>query len=466
MDTALPFGEQVKLLRKKNGFSQEELAARCALSTSLISRVERGKYRLNPPIVRLLAHELGLSDQEYILFAAAAADGEVLHGADEKCSGVSEAHRSALLMQPLAEHGSAVNTTLPICSVLHQLRAPAGDFIGRGSEVAQLVHALRRPANTEGVATIVGVRGMGGIGKTELTLVVANQLQTDYPDAQLVLELRGASDAPLSPAKALQRVIGAFRPAEKLPEEQGALQALYRSVLAGRRVLILADDAKDAAQVRPLQPPVGSALLVTSRQRFVLDGMVTLDLDHLDQEAAVQLLCIICSRLDEDQARQIARLCGYLPLALRVSAGILTNDLSLSIARYLALLADERYRLAQLRDPDDPERDVAATLYLSYVALDQPTQKAFRCLGVLAADADVSLVAAVLEQSEEEARVVLQLLLRRSLVEYDVTRERWNLHDLVRTLALDRLLEVGEEYVTRVRYAKQVIQIIQQAQEL
>jgi hypothetical protein len=215
---------------------------------------------------------------------------------------------------------------------------------------------------------------MGGIGKTELAYAVAAQLQADYPDAQLVLELHGASDAPLSPAQALQQLIQAFRPEEKLPEELSTLQALYRNVLTGRRVLILADDAKDVAQVRLLQPPVGCALLVTSRQRFVLDGMTVFDLDILDEGAAVQLLCGICGRLDEDQARQIARLCGGLPLALRVSAGILVNDSSLSVARYLTQLANERHRLHQLRDPDDPARDIAATLHLSYAALDQPVR--------------------------------------------------------------------------------------------
>ena len=165
---------------------------------------------------------------------------------------------------------------------LHQLRAPVADFVGQEEAVNTLVPALRADRGGR-AAAISGGRGMGGIGKTELALVVATQLQADYPDAQILLELRGASDTLLSSAQVLQQVIRAFRPEEKLPEDVSVLQALYRSVLTGQRVFILADDAKDIAQVRPLQPPIGCALPVTSRQRFLLDGMTTLDLYHAEQ---------------------------------------------------------------------------------------------------------------------------------------------------------------------------------------
>ena len=345
---------------------------------------------------------------------------------------------------------------------LYQLRAPVADFVGREEAVVKLVAALRMGPGGR-AAAISGVRGMGGIGKTELAYAVAAQLQTDYPDAQLVLELRGASDTPLSPAQALQRVIGAFRPEEKLPEELGALQALYRSVLAGLRVLILADDAKDAAQVRPLLPPAGCALFVTSRQRFLLDGMLPVDLDQLSEEVAVQLLRQICNRLDAAQTQQLAALCGYLPLALRVSAGLLATNPACPVTRYLTQLTDERQRLARLRSPDDPERDVAAVLRLSYTALDQPTQSALRQLGVLASDADLTLIAAVLDQEGDQTERVLERLFHRSLIEYDEARDRWGLHDLVRVFALERLAEADEERTARLRYAKQVIRVIDQA---
>ncbi|HEU4326907.1 MAG TPA: tetratricopeptide repeat protein [Roseiflexaceae bacterium] len=373
----------------------------------------------------------------------------------------------ALWMRP----GDGMLWSVPVVPVapagpaqaLHQLRAPVADFVGRSAEVERLVAALR--SATGGCAAISGVRGMGGVGKTELAHAVAAQLQHEYPDAQLLLELRGASDTPLSPVQALQHVIRAFRPEDKLPEDLPALQQLYRSVLSSQRVLILADDARDAVQVRPLLPPTGCALLVTSRQRFTLDGMSTLDLSRLDNAAAVTLLRRICVRLTEEQAQQIARLCGYLPLALRVSAGILLNDEALPVERYLNQLADQRQRLAHLKDPDDPTRDVAATLLLSYAALDVRTQMLFRHLGVIAADADLTVIAAVLELPEDETDKALRGLLRRSLVEYDATRGRWGMHDLVRSCALGLLAKADEEHAIQRRYAEQVIQTIQKADQ-
>ncbi|HEU4324768.1 MAG TPA: tetratricopeptide repeat protein [Roseiflexaceae bacterium] len=224
---------------------------------------------------------------------------------------------------------------------------------------------------------------------------------------------------------------------------------------------MLADDARDVAQVRPLLPPVGCALLVTSRQRFTLDGMAPLDLERLEEGAAVALLRGICPHLTEEQAQQIARLCGYLPLALRVSGGILLNDPALSPERYLARLATQP--LAELRDPDDPGRDVGVILRLSYTILDVSAQAVFRRLGVLAADADLPLIAALLELPESKVDEVLRTLLRRSLVEYNSKRDCWSMHDLVRACALRLLAEAGEEREVRLCYAERLIGIIEQA---
>src|SRR5262249_44460224 len=118
-----------------------------------------------------------------------------------------------------------------------------------------------------------------------------------FPDAQFLIELRGASSNPLTPEQALQTIIRVFEPEARLPDELGQLQTLYRSLLTGRRALILADDAKDAMQVRPLLPSPGCALLVTSRNRFSLPGMVALDVGTLPPVEAARLLVSICQRI-------------------------------------------------------------------------------------------------------------------------------------------------------------------------
>lgn len=277
----------------------------------------------------------------------------------------------------------------------HQLRAPTSDFVGRAAVIARLMTTLQAAAHDGAVAAISGVQGMGGIGKTELAYLVAARLIDAFPSAQIVIDLRGTSAMPLPPEQALQQVIQVFAPDEKLPTDLPTLQGRYRSALHDRRALILADDAHDAAQVRPLLPPPGCALLITSRMRFSLPGMAIVDLDQLGKDEAITLLCRMCDRLSVAEAQVIARACGYLPLALRVSGSMLCNDPALPVADYIQQLTAEGRRLAQLRDPDDPQQNVAASLELSYARLEEPAQAVFRQLGVFVADFSMSMALAV-----------------------------------------------------------------------
>lgn len=321
---------------------------------------------------------------------------------------------------------------------LHQLRAPTADFVGREKEIADLVAALERAADDGTAAAIWIIRGMGGVGKTELAYVVADRVRERFPDAQIVLDLGGAGATPLSAETALGQVIHAFAPEAKLPAERNQLISLYRTTLAGRRALILADDAGDAEQVRPLLPPRGSALLITSRNRFSLPGMEPLDLDDLDPDEAIRLLLTLYPRIG-DAAADLAKRCGYLPLALRVSAGILSNDDTLSVPRYLERFDDER-SLAALRDPDNPNLDVDATLALSYNALSPAGKAALEQLSVFKGSFDLAAAEAVLALPDGAGvDTTLSDLYRRSLVEYDTAIERYSLHDLVRALGATRL---------------------------
>jgi tetratricopeptide (TPR) repeat protein len=334
----------------------------------------------------------------------------------------------------------------PLTAALHQLRAPSGDFVGREREIERLVQALSKAVSGGTSAAIGAVRGMGGIGKTELAYTVAQRLVEHLRDAQLLVELRGASH-PLTPAQALQQVVRSFAREAQLSDDLSQLQALYRSTLSGKRALIVADDALDAAQVRPLLSPQGCALLITSRQRFSLPGMAMIDLGTLPPADADTLLLEICPRIGE-HARELAKLCGYLPLALRVSASLLANS-SRSVARYLEQLATKR--LVHLADPDDPQAGVEASLHVSYDTLAPEAQQALSQLSVFPTSFDLAAAqaAAAIDGDVAEA---LELLRRRSLLEWDATAERFSLHDLVRVFAAARLENAEPVQLRHARY--------------
>ncbi|HEX8221491.1 MAG TPA: tetratricopeptide repeat protein [Chloroflexia bacterium] len=358
----------------------------------------------------------------------------------------------------------------PSIRSLHQLRAPVSDFVGRQAEIDRLVEALSE-ATRSGTAAITGMRGLGGIGKTELAYAVAQRLADIFPDAQLLLEMRGTSNNPLPPEQALQTVIRAFEPLAQLPDDLNGLRAAYVSLLTGKRVLVLADDAKDARQVEPLRPPPGCALLLTSRQHFNLPGMETLDLGILPQPEAEQLLLEIYPAIGSTAPR-MAQLCGRLPLALRLSASVCANS-ARSIEHHLKELEDERARLAPLRDPDDPNTSVEASFLLSYTTLDPIEQQVLCQLAVFPANFDLIAAEAVVQVdgAEDQPSTVnprpledlFDLLYRRSLLEWDRQTERYSLHDLIRVFALARL--DGEEAV-RLRHAQHYVRVAAVADEL
>jgi hypothetical protein len=250
---------------------------------------------------------------------------------------------------------------------LHQLPSPPADFTGRSAELAEIQVALEG----HGGATICGLRGLGGIGKTALALKLAEELTPRYPDAQFFLDLKGSSREPLTPAEAMAHVIRAYHPTVKLPESESELSGLYRSVLHDQRALLLMDNAADAEQVALLIPPAGCLLLVTSRRHFTLPGLYARNLDTLPPADARALLLRIAERIG-DCADEMARLCGYLPLALRLAGSALAERVDLSPADYLRRLADAQTRLGL----------VEASLDLSYQLLDPEMQRLWRMLAI------------------------------------------------------------------------------------
>ncbi|NJL06724.1 MAG: hypothetical protein HC911_17845 [Chloroflexaceae bacterium] len=247
---------------------------------------------------------------------------------------------------------------------------------------------------------------MGGHRQVAAGLAVAQRLKAQYP-TQVMVTLLGSTPAPLATATALQRLIQHFAPTAQLPDDLPSLTALYQGCLAqhGQPVLILADDAADAAQTRPLLPPAGCALIITSRTHIELEGMMTYNLDTLAPADAIALLHSIAPRIG-DAAPELARLCGYLPLALRVSALLLDADKTRAVDRYLSQLAAERLR--HLADPDsdpnDPQASVAASFALSYAALPEAAQQTFAQLGVFAGSFDLPAALAVVELTTKNTK--------------------------------------------------------------
>lgn len=296
----------------------------------------------------------------------------------------------------IGENASVTNiyqAALPALQPLHQLPAPPADFTGRETELNELLAKLE----TGGV-TISGLQGMGGIGKTALALKLAERLTPRYPDAQFFLDLKGTSDKPLSPAEAMAHVIRAYHPTAKLPESETELKPLYQSVLHGQRALLLMDNARDGQQVLPLLPPATCLLLVTSRQHFTLPGLYAKDLNTLTPKEAGELLLAIAPRIGA-AAEAMAKLCDYLPHALRLAASALAEQIDLSPADYLTRLENTQTRLDL----------VEASLSLSYDLLHAETQKWWRLLSVFPDTFDQPAGAAVWEMDIEPAQKNFEL---------------------------------------------------------
>ena len=236
---------------------------------------------------------------------------------------------------------------------------------------------------------------MGGVGKTELARVLAKRLKGRFPDGQISFNLRGASDddasKPATSSEVLQHVIWTFHPATQPPEDLEQLKGLYNSVLEGKRVLLLMDNVVDAQQLAALVPPPdGCGLMVTTRHRFTLPGMVEIDLDTLSHEDARLLLLAICPRIGE-HADVLAQCCGCLPLALRLGASALRTHPTLRVDDYLDELRVEQGRLATLdvyKEWTNEERGIEASLAISYSLLDESLRRLWRMLSVFPGDFD------------------------------------------------------------------------------
>jgi tetratricopeptide (TPR) repeat protein len=320
-----------------------------------------------------------------------------------------------------------------------QIPPPTPDFVGRAEALAALA------AGFEQGACIRGVRGQGGVGKTQLALKLAELVGDRFRDGNVFVDLHGfdPGQRPLSRREVMAHVIHAFRPEERLPESDEALEGLYHSVLAGKRVLLLFDNARGEEQLHRLLPHAGCAVLVTSRRRFALPNVKTQDLDVLPATEAEKLLRSVAPRLQAEEAAEVARLCGWLPLALRLAGAELAKRDDLSVKRYV-----ERLRAGRLSERSGLA-GVATTIRLSEETLPETLRTRWRELSVFAGGFETAWAAAVWHVDEVTSDDWLGLLRGSSLIEWGAKEELYRLHDLVREHALERLGGEAREAAAR-----------------
>ncbi|HZD00692.1 MAG TPA: BTAD domain-containing putative transcriptional regulator [Actinomycetes bacterium] len=331
-----------------------------------------------------------------------------------------------------------------------QLPPDLADFTGRAEQVTQIAALLAadREWRTGPPAVVVSaIAGKAGVGKTALAVHTAHRLRTHFPDGQLYANLHGAEERPADPAEVLGRFLRALGvEGASIPEELEERTGLYRSLLADRRVLVLLDNARDEHQVEALLPGLATCgVLVTSRSRLTgLAGVSALELDVLEPADAVELLGRVAGETrvaaEPEAARELVRLCGGLPLALRIAGARLAARPHWRLVRLVERLADERRRLDELAYRG---LEVRASLALSYQGLDAAARTMLRRLGTLhAPDVAAWAGAALLDTSVSEAEELLERLVEVHLL--DVAGQdprgqvRYRFHDLVRVYARER----------------------------
>ncbi|MFF5440779.1 BTAD domain-containing putative transcriptional regulator [Streptomyces achromogenes] len=359
----------------------------------------------------------------------------------DPCPGLSDLQQRILQADPALAEPSAPVTEQAAAPVRPaQLPATVPDFTGRASFVADLSAVLSSASEAEGrVMAVSALAGIGGVGKTTLAVHVAHSARSAFPDGQLYVDLQGAGPRPAEPETVLGSFLRALGTADTaIPDSLEERSALYRSVLDGRRVLVLLDNAKDAAQVRPLLPGTeGCAALVTSRVRMLdLAGAHLVDLDVMSPDEALCLFTKIVGgervAAEREAALDVVAACGFLPLAIRIAASRLAARRTWTVSVLAAKLADERRRLDELQAGD---LAVKATFELGYGQLEPAQARAFRLLG-LADGPDISLAAAaaVLDLPPEDTEELLESLVDTSLLE-SAAPNRYRFHDLVRLYA-------------------------------
>jgi DNA-binding SARP family transcriptional activator/Tfp pilus assembly protein PilF len=356
--------------------------------------------------------------------------------------------------------GNSLEPVIP-----RELPAPVAHFAGRAAELAELTALLDQYAGqTTGALVISAIGGTAGVGKTALALYWAHQVTDSFPDGQLYVNLRGYEpEQPVPAADVLARFLRALGVlSTDIPAEIDERAAKYRSLLAGRRMLVVLDNAGSAEQVRSLLPgSSGCVAVVTSRDSLAglvaREGARRLDLDLLPLPDAVNLLrALIGARVDADLAATaaLAAQCARLPLALRVAAELAVARPAVCLADLVNEMADTRKRLETLDASGDSRTRMRAVFSWSYRHLGADAARAFRLAGLHpGADFDRYAIAALADTAVEHADYVLGLLARANLI-HSLGPERYGMHDLLRAYARELAIGCdgeGERHATLTR---------------
>ena len=409
----LSFAGLLRRLRDDAGLTQEELAEAASLSPRSVSDLERGvNLTARHDTARLLAGALGLTGPQRALFEAAARG------------------RAAADRVLTAGEGAAVAAprTLP---------RDVASFTGRAAELARLADAAAGAAGG-GVVGIYAIGGMAGIGKTAFAVHAAHRLAASYPDGQFFLPLHAYTPGqrPVDPAEALASLLlSAGVGAAQIPPGVTARAARWRDYLAGKKVLLLLDDAASHEQVTPLLPGTGGSLvLITSRRHLTaLQDAAAISLEVLGPREAAALLARLAGRpglsAGDGAAGEITKMCGYLPLAIGMLARQLHHHPAWDAADLAGELAATAGRLELMRAEN---LSVAAAFDLSYQDLDPGLRRLFRRLGVHpGSDIDAYAAAALDGTGLATARRQLDGLYEHCLLA-EPARGRYRLHDLLR----------------------------------